>query len=51
MATHDVRDNERTPGAPARPPGIGGKFDIDENVLAGKTGFPIVRAYGLCEDY
>lgn len=47
MATHDVRVDERTPDQPIPPPKISGMFDINENVVAGKTGFPVLRALDL----
>ena len=47
MATHDARADERTPDEPILPPTISGKFDINEDVVAGKTAFPVLRAPDL----
>lgn len=47
MATHDVRADERTPDEPILPPTISGMFDNNENVVAGKTAFPVLRAPDL----
>lgn len=47
MAPHDVRNDERTPEEPIRPPRTGDKFEIDENVVAGKVPFNIVHTEDL----
>lgn len=43
MALHEVRHNERTPEAPILPPKMGGRIDVDENVLAGRIALLLVR--------